>query len=92
MNPIILLKVGAAVATLFGIGGTAYGVDQHNKRRSEQAASRKRLQEIEAELVKKEEELILLRERLGDKNEQVRIPVAKVTRLRSAAANLRHSA
>ena len=64
----------------------------HGRGGKEQAASRDRLQEIDAELAKKEEELILLRESLGDKNKQVRILLAEVARLRSAAANLRRSA
>jgi chromosome segregation ATPase len=80
------------VGALLGISGTAYGLDQHKKRKSEQAASRARLQHLEADLAKKEQQLTVLRNRLGSKNEQVRILAAEVDRLRSAASDLRRSA
>ncbi|QRK08551.1 hypothetical protein JQX13_53155 [Archangium violaceum] len=92
MNPIVLWRIVAAVGVLLGIGGTAYGVDQHQKRKKEQAANRARLQQLEAELAAKEQQLALLRALLGDKNEQVRILAAEVARLRSAANDMRRSA
>jgi capsule polysaccharide export protein KpsE/RkpR len=92
MNPIVLWRIVAAVGVLLGIGGTAYGVDQHQKRKKEQAANRARLQQLEAELATKELQLASLRALLGDKNEQVRILAAEVARLRSAANDMRRSA
>ncbi|ATB29951.1 hypothetical protein [Melittangium boletus] len=92
MNPIVFWRIVAAVGSLLGIGGTAYGVDQHQKRKKEQAANRARLQQLEAELATKEQQLASLRAFLGDKNEQVRILVAEVASLRSAANDMRRSA
>jgi len=92
MNPIMIWRIVAAVGALLGIGGTAYGVDQHAKRRQEQAANRARLQQIEAELDDKEQQLALLRAMLGAKNEQVRILAAEVARLRKTANEMRRSA
>ena len=92
MNPLVIWRIVAAVGTLLGIGGTAYGVDQHQKRKKEQSANRARLQQIEAELASKEKQLASLQALLGDKNEQVRILVAEVARLRNAAKEVRRSA
>jgi capsule polysaccharide export protein KpsE/RkpR len=92
MNPIVIWRIVAAIGALLGIGGTAYGVDQHQKRKKEQAASRARLQQIEGELASKEQQLASLQALLGDKNEQVRILAAEVTRLRNEANELRRSA
>lgn len=92
MNPAVILRIAAAVLALLGIGGTAYGVDQHQKRKKEQAANRARLQQIEAELALKEQQLASLHALLGDKNEQVRALAAEVVRLRNAASELRRSA
>lgn len=75
-----------------GIGGAAYGVDQHQKRKQEQERNRARLQQIEAELALKEQQLTSLRVLLGRKNEQVRDLTAEVVRLRNAASELRRSA
>ncbi|MBK8997364.1 MAG: hypothetical protein IPM35_16670 [Myxococcales bacterium] len=86
------MRIAAAVLALLGIGGTAYGVDQHQKRKKEQAANRARLQQIEAELALKEQQLASLHALLGDKNEQVRALAAEVVRLRNAASELRRSA
>lgn len=92
MNPIIVWRIVAAVGALLGIGGTAYGIEQHQKRKEEQAANRARLRQIEAELAAKEEQLASLQALLGDKNEQVRILAVEVARLRDAANDLRRSA
>lgn len=92
MNPLVIWRIVAAVGALLGIGGTAYGVDQHQKRKREQAANRARLQQIEAELASKEQQLASLQALLGDKNEQVRILAAEVARLRNAANEMRRSA
>ncbi|WP_321894630.1 hypothetical protein [Paraburkholderia heleia] len=92
MNPIVIWRIVAGVGALLGISGTAYGLDQHKKRKSEQAASRARLQQLEAELAKKEQQLTALRTLLGSKNGQVRILAAEVDRLRSGASDLRRSA
>lgn len=92
MNPIVLWKIVAGVGALLGIGGTAYGLDQHKKRKTEQAAGRTRLQQLEAELVRKEQQLTELRSLLGNKNEQVRILAAEVERLRNCANDIRRTA
>lgn len=82
MNPTTIWRILAAIGALLGIGGTAYGVDQHKKRRREQAASRARLERLETELVAKESELASLRTLLGEKNEQVLALAAVVEQLR----------
>ncbi|MCC6664985.1 MAG: hypothetical protein IT375_14630 [Polyangiaceae bacterium] len=92
MNPLVIWRIVAAVGALLGIGGAAYGIDQHQKRKQEQAANRARLQQIEAELALKEQQLTSLHALLGDKNEQVRVLAAEVVRLRNAASELRRSA
>lgn len=92
MNPLVILRIVAAIGTLLGIGGTAYGVDQHQKRKKEQAENRVRLQQIEAELASKEQQLATLRASLGEKNEQVRMLAAEIARLRNAANEMRRSA
>lgn len=92
MNARIISIIIAAIGTLLGVGGSAYGVDQHQNRKKEQAANRARLQQIEAELASKEQQLTSLQALLGDKNEQVRILVGEVTKLRNAASDLRRSA
>lgn len=92
MNPLVIWRIVAAVGALLGIGGFAYGVDQHQKRMKEQAVNRARLQQIEAELASKEQQLASLQALLRDKNKQVRILAAKVARLRDAANKMRRSA
>jgi outer membrane murein-binding lipoprotein Lpp len=92
MNPIVLWRIVAGVSALVGISGTAYGFDQHMKRKAEQAASRVRLQRLEAEHARKEQQLAALRTLLGNKNEQVRILAAEVDRLRNAANEMRRAA
>lgn len=67
------------VLALFGIGGTAYGVDQHQKRKREQEAYR-------AELARKEAQLRDLEIRFGRQSEQFKAMAAEVERLRRAAA------
>lgn len=92
MNGKVIAWIIAAVGALIGIGGGAYGADQHAKRRREQAENRARLAQIEAELASKERELESLRRRLGDKNDQVRTLATEVMRLRATAATVRMSA
>ncbi len=92
MNPLMIWRIVAAVGALLGIGGMAYGADQHQKRKKEQAENRVRLQQIDDELASKEQQLDTLRASLGDKNEQVRILVAEITRLRNTANEMRRSA
>lgn len=89
MAPIVLWPIVAAIGALFGIGGTAYGVDQHQKRKKESAAFRSRLRELEAELASKEQQLASLRALLGDKNEQVRVLAAEIARLHNAVNGMR---
>lgn len=89
MAPIVLWPIVAAIGTLFGVGGTAYGVDQHQKRKKESAAFRARLRELEAELTSKEQQLDMLCAMLGDKNEQVCVLAAEVDRLRNGAKDMR---
>lgn len=92
MNPLFIWPMVAAIGTLVGIGGTIYGVDQHLKRKKEQSANRACLQQIEAELASKEQQLASLEALLGDKSEQVRILAAEVVRLTNAANEMRRSA
>lgn len=92
MNPLVIWRIVAAIGALLGIGGAAYGVDQHQKRKQEQAANGARLREIEAELGRKEQQLASLQALLGEKNNQVRSLAAEVARLRIAANDLRRSA
>ena len=89
MIPIIL---PIAIGGLLGTGGVAYGVDQHQKRKKEQAAHRARLRQFEAELATKEQQLESLQALLGTKNEQVRILAAEVVQLRNAMNEMRRSA
>jgi chromosome segregation ATPase len=67
------------ILALFAIGGTAYGYDQHQKRRREQ-------EEYRRELARKEAQLREMEARLGRHHEQVRALAAEVERLRRAAA------
>ncbi len=92
MNPFLIWRIATAVGALFGVGGTAYGVDQHQKRKNEQAANRARLEQLETELATKEQQLASLRALLGEKNEQVRALAAELVRIRSAVSELRRSA
>lgn len=86
-------RIIAAIGALFGIGGVAYGVDQHKKRKNEQVANRARLRKIESELALKERQLAALHVQLGNKDVQVRVLLAaEVGRLREAANELRRSA
>lgn len=92
MNPLMIWRIVAAVGALLGIGGTAYGVDQHKKRKKEQDENHVRLQQLEAELASKEQQLATLRTLLDEKNEQVRILAAEVARLRNTVNEMRRSA
>lgn len=90
--PVLLWPILTVIGALFGIGGTAYGVDQHQKRKQEQAAFRARLQQLEEELVAKESQLNALRTRLGAKNAQVMALAQEVERLRSEMGVMKRSA
>lgn len=89
MNPLLIWRIATAVAALLGIGGAAYGRDQHQKRAKEQAANHARLQEIESEVSGLRAEIESLQGCLGDKNEQIRVLSAKVVRLCAEADALR---
>lgn len=91
MNPLVIWRIVAAAGFLLGVGGTAYGVDQHQKRRKEQSANRACLQQVEAEVASKEQQLGLLQALLSDKNEQVREFAAEVAQLRNAANEMRRA-
>lgn len=91
MNPAIVWRLAAAVGGLLGVAGTAFGVDQHAKRKQEQSSNRARLREIEEGLSAKEDELASLRSTLGEKNDQVRILAAEIEMLREQASALRGS-
>jgi capsule polysaccharide export protein KpsE/RkpR len=92
MNPIVIWRIISGIAALLGIGGAAYGVDQNQKRKREQAAHRARLEQLESDLTNKEAQLGMLHALLGEKNEQVRNLAAEVARLRSEVAAARRSA
>ena len=92
MNPIVLWRILALIGGLLGIGGMAYGINEHQKRKDEQAANRALLLQVEGALAAKEQELASLRARVGNKNEQVRILAAEVERLRSEANDARRAA
>jgi hypothetical protein len=69
----------SGILALLGVGGTAYGVDQHLKRKHEQAAHRAELGRMEARL--REVEV-----RFGRQSEQFRLLALEVERLRRSAA------
>jgi len=92
MNPNVIRRIATVVVGLVGIGGSAYGADQHRKRKQEQAANRARLQEIEDDLASKEEQLSSLQALLGNKNEQVQILASEIDCLRQVADEMRRSA
>lgn len=89
MNPLVIWRIVAGVGTLLGIGGTTYGIDQHQKRKREQAANSNYLRQIEVELASKEQLLASLQSSLGEKNQQVHILTAEIVRLRNEADKLR---
>jgi capsule polysaccharide export protein KpsE/RkpR len=83
INPISILL------GLLGIGGLAYGIDQHEKLRKEQFDNRMRLHRLESKLATKEAELAQLISKLGEKNHQVQTLASEVKRLRSERATLK---
>lgn len=89
MNPVLIWRVVAVVGTLFGIGGGAYGLDQHLKRRKERAAFRALLERLKAQLAKRKRDLASLVRRFGKKNRQVRTLAAQVQRLRNRVTAMR---
>lgn len=86
--PLIII----GICLLFGIGGVAYGADQHNQRERDRAEFRARLEQLEKALSEKEVELAALRARLGEKNDQVRILAEEVQRLRREIEAMRRAA
>lgn len=90
--PLLLWPILTAIGALLGMGGTAYGVDQHKKRKQEQAAFRARLQQLEKELEAMESQLNALRRRLGEKNAQVLALTNEVERLRGEMGEMKRSA
>ena len=90
--PVLLWPILTAIGALLGIGGTAYGVDQHQKRKQEQAAFRARAQQLEKELAAKEGQLNALHRRLGEKNAQVLGLAREVERLRGEMGEMKRSA
>lgn len=94
MNPIVLWRSIAGVATLFGIGGGAYGYDQHRKRKAEQERFRREVANLEQRLATQEHDYAVLFARLGEKNNQVRVLADELrhTQEELAAARRRASA
>ena len=90
--PLLLWPILTAIGALLGIDGTAYGVDQHQKRKQEREAFRARLQQLEQEFVAKEGQLNMLRDRLGEKNTQVRALAEEVERLLGEMGAMKRSA
>jgi hypothetical protein len=70
---------GGLVLALFGIGGAAYGYDQHAKRKQERSAFRARLAELEIRLADAEA-------RFGRQSAQFRMLAAELERLRRERA------
>lgn len=84
MNPTNLAKLGiGAIGAFVTMAAILFGCDQRNKREEEQERNRENLLLLEKEIAAKEHELALLRKRLGEKNEQVRVCVAEITQLRA---------
>lgn len=81
-----------AVGTLLGIGGAAYGVDQHLKRQKEQEMFRAELARMRKRMDEREAELARLRKRLGDKCDQVRKMAAEIESLREEIAAMERKA
>lgn len=92
MNGRVIAYIIGAIGALFGIGGAAYGADQHKKRKEEEEAFRARIQQLEAQLAGKEAQHAQLFARFGEKNEQVRSLAAEVTNLRATIEAMRKSA
>ena len=72
MNPVIFWRIIAGIASLIGVGGAAYGYDQHDKRKKEQARSRQAITRLKVKIGRKEAQFAKLRPRLGSKNAQIR--------------------
>lgn len=84
--------VAGIIVGLIGVGGAAFGVDQQQKRKKEQASFRAQLQTLNARLSGKEAELAELCARLGEKNEQVRVLAEEVQHLRREIEGLEGAA
>jgi hypothetical protein len=83
------------IAGIFGLIALACGANVENertKRKQEQERSRRELEQLGVRLASREQELEGLRTLLGAKNEQVRILVAEVERLRLELADARRRA
>jgi peptidoglycan hydrolase CwlO-like protein len=81
-----------AVGTLLCIGGAAYGVDQHVKRKKEQEMFRAELARMKKHMDEKEADLAKLRKRFGEKCDQVRKMAAEIERLREEIAAMERKA
>lgn len=81
-----------AVGALIGIGGAAYGADQHTKRKKEEEMFRAELTRKNERMAKMEAELEVLGERLGNKCDQVRKMVAEIETLRDEIAAMKRKA
>jgi chromosome segregation ATPase len=92
MNGRVIAYIIGAIGTLFGIGGAAYGADQHTKRKAEEQAFRARLQQLQTQLAGKEDEFAQFFARFGEKNDQVRSLAVEVTNLRATIEAMRKSA
>lgn len=92
MNPVVFWRIIAGVAVLFGIGGAAYGADQHHKRMSEQERFRREKASLNQRLATKEREYRPLLARLGEKNYQVRTLADEIRQLREELSTARRRA
>lgn len=92
MDKDLIWKIIALICALLGIGGGAYGYDQHKKRQAEQLRFRTELQRLETWLSSKEAELDALSARLGEKNNQVRTLATEVQQLRAEVLEARRRA
>jgi uncharacterized protein involved in exopolysaccharide biosynthesis len=81
------MKGSTLLIFAFVIAAFLYAVHQHQKRVHEQARFRECLNRLRAQLASKEDELASLRERLGEKNEQVLLLADEIDRLRAQASS-----
>jgi chromosome segregation ATPase len=77
------MKGSTLLIFAFVIAAFLYAVHQHQERVHEQARFRQCLNQLWAQLASKEDELASLRERLGEKNEQVHLLADEIDCLRA---------
>jgi uncharacterized protein involved in exopolysaccharide biosynthesis len=77
-----LLMLAVAIAVFL------FALQQHQKRVREHARFRECLSRLKAQMTSKEIELASLRERLGEKNAQVRLLADEIDRLRAEATSM----